>query len=142
MIEQQDHIEHIRTSLEADFGTAVEQAASAFLGGLGDQNAPGDADVAAATAAAHSALRRHALSEKWLSVVVGDQEFSQDHRSRIELVFDTLLPPPTIPQPQDASTMSSARLALAAAVGAIFGMMVLTPLARLLLDMRDHCCPR
>lgn len=137
MIEQQDRIEHIRNSLEPHFGTAVEQAASAFLGGLGDQNAPGDADVAAATAAAHSTLKRHALSEKWLSVVVGDQEISQDHRSRIELVFDTVLPPPTIPQPQDASTMSSARLGLAAAVGAVFGMMVLTPLARLLLDMRD-----
>lgn len=137
MIEQQDHVEHIRTSLEAHFGTAVEQAASAFLGGLGDQNAPGDADVAAATAAAHSSLKRHALSEKWLSVVGGDQEISQDQRSRIEFVFDTLLPPPSIPQPQDASTTSSARLALAAAVGAVFGMMVLTPLARLLLDMRD-----
>lgn len=137
MIEQQDHIERIRTLLEPDFCTAVEQAASVFLGGLGDQNIPGDADVAAVSAAAHSTLKRHALSQKWLSAVVGDPEISQDQRSRIELVFDTVLPPPTIPKPQDASTMSSARLALAAAVGAVFGMMVLTPLARLLLDMRD-----
>lgn len=137
MIEQQDHIERIRTAIEPQFAAAAEQAASAFLGSLGAQNAPCDADVAAATAAAHATLKRHALSEKWLSVVGGDQEISQDQRSRIELVFDTLLPPPAIPQPQDASTMSSVRLALAAAVGAIFGMMVLTPLARLLLDMRD-----
>lgn len=136
MIKQQDHIEHIRTALEPHFDTAVEQAASVFLGGLGGQDAPGEADVSAATAAAHSALKRHALSEKWLSVV-GEQGISQDQRSRIELVFDTVLPPPTIPQPQDASTMSSGRLALAAVVGAVFGMMVLTPLAHLLLDMRD-----
>ncbi len=137
IIEQQDRIEHIRASLEPHFDTAVNQAASAFLGGLGDQNSPSDADVAAASAAAHSVLKRHALSETWLSAVVGSDEVSQDQRSRIELVFDTVLPPPTIPQPQDASTMSSARLALAAAVGAVFGMMVLTPFARLLLDMRD-----
>ena len=137
MIEQQDHVENIRASLQPHFDTAVEQAASAFLGGLGDRTAPGDADVAAASASAHSVLKRHALSETWLSTVVGDHEVSQDQNSRIEMVFDTILPPSTIPEPQDASTMSSARLALAASVGALFGMMVFSPLYRFLLDMRD-----
>lgn len=133
LTEQQDCLKQIRASLEPHFDKAVDEATAAFLECLGNGNAPNPADVAAGSAAAHRVMKRHAMSEAWRSAVTRNDEVSQEQSSRIEILFDTLLLPPNIPQPQDASTMSPARLALVAAVGAIIGMMVFTPLARLLL---------
>lgn len=133
----QDHIERIKTSLQLEVSAAVERATAVFLSNLGDEPCPAESDVAAGTIAAHSTLKNHILSEKWLSIVTGNAKNDPSDLPRIELAFDSVMPSLAIPQPQDASTMSSLRLALAASVGSVLGMMVLTPLAHLLLDMRD-----
>ncbi len=137
MIFQQDYIEQIKTSLESEVGVAVKQASEAFLSSLGDEHCPEDSNVMAGNIAAHSVIKDHVLSERWLSAVTGNMKIDHCEFSRIELAFDNIMPSLAIPKPQDASTMSSLRLALAASVGAILGMMVFTPLARLLLGMRD-----
>ena len=137
MIDQENLISKVRASLASEIDAAVNEAAAAFVTHLGREPYPGASDLAAARGAAEASLKQRVLSPEWLSAARSGTDVSSADVARLRLGFDAVMQPLLVPAPQDASVISPLRLAMAAAIGAVAGMMLLTPLARLLLDMRD-----
>lgn len=137
MTGQEDRITRVRAAVAPLRKAAVDEGIGVYLYHLGNKEYPGQPDVAAARDAAEFALKQHILTPEWLSAMMGDKPVAKEAAASLRLSFDAVVSPLTVPAPQDASELSPVRLAIAAVVGAVGGMMVLTPLARLLLDMRD-----
>ncbi len=137
MIDQENHISRVRDALKRQRDLSVEEGVSFYLGHLGNKDCLGQADIAAARDAAEARLRQYTLSVEWISIMNDGKPVSKEDVEKLKLSFDTVLPPLAVPVPQDASELLPMRMAIAAVVGAVGGMMLLTPLTRLLLGMRD-----
>jgi hypothetical protein len=84
-------------------------------------------------------IREQLLSEPFLEALGagkgGCHRFSD--RAALEVTFDAVCPPLRIAPPQAFWELPALYVALAAVTAAVAGMFLLTPLTRLLLDMRD-----
>ena len=118
-------------------GTAIDEGVGYYFHHLESQECPGEADLAAARDAAERTLKDRVCSLEWLSAMNGGKPISEEDAASLRLKFDAVAPSLVVPAPQVISDLAPARLGLAAAVGAVVGMMVLAPLTRVLLDMRD-----
>jgi len=116
---------------------AAEAAVSGYLNQLGGSSLPSSAEIEAANREAELILKKEILSGKRISKI--SQQFSAptEKVDSINLAVRSILPGLNLPAPQVKEELSPYRIAFAAAAGAIAGMMILTPLSRLLLDMQD-----
>ena len=137
LLRSRDRVQNARKRLEPQLASGVAEACEAFWKEIGPWGKPGAINIAAGASAAQAILERRVLSDEWVSALSGDQALTQGQRALIEKLFSTFIPPLAIPEPQDASTESATQVGLTAACGAICGMALLTPIARLLFDMRD-----
>jgi hypothetical protein len=90
-----------------------------------------------ARAAARSLLKKELLSPAWISAVSGGTVTDERTAAAIALTFDAVATPLEIPEPASHTEPGAFRLALSGMVGAILGMVILTPLFRLAFEMRD-----
>jgi hypothetical protein len=111
----------------------INAVVAAYFEALGK---PEHLDVEAAKLAAENALKKQIPSQKWVDAI-SESPIPDSDNAALKLSFIAVRPALRLPEPQIISELSPVRIGLAALVGAIGGMMILTPLARLLLDMRD-----
>jgi len=114
---------------------AIEAAAGAYIDALGTNISPSDADVQAARDAAAIALKRSVTSDRWISALAGNVDDAR--RAAITLQFNDACADPPIPAPHVTEELPPSRLALAAAVGAVAGTLLITPITEYLLRMPD-----
>jgi hypothetical protein len=112
---------------------AIDEAADAYRDALGGAS---PSDVQAATEAAAAKLERRVISDDWVSAIASHPP-DENAAAALRLRFREASPKLRIPAPEPVLELPLWRLACAAAVGALLGMLVLTPLTRLLLGMRD-----
>jgi len=136
-LDHEPQIERTRQALEGLAAVAASEAAAACMPVFGQTRAPDGGTLETAHSAAEAVLWRQVLSPEWLAGVFPDAALSSSDRARLELALRSCSPLPPLPPPQDASEITFLRLAAAAAVGAVAGMLLLTPAAKWLLGMRD-----
>ena len=82
-------------------------------------------------------LKKRMFSADFLGVLDSEQAKDSHWVNALALAFDAVCVPLTIATPVSKSGPRMLSVAVAGAVGAVAGMMIFTPLARLALDMRD-----
>ena len=98
------------------------------------------ANVETAALRARAVLKDKLFSPVWLTVISGEKVIEERFSGRVALAFESVTLPIQIPVPAASDGPKVFALASWACVGAflgILGMMILKPLARLGLDMRD-----
>lgn len=115
---------------------AVDAATAVYLDALGTSECPGPADLQAATGAASSCLMKEVVSLPWTEAISGTA-YTQEQVAQLELCFTATCPELRLPAPQIIPEVSPLHLGVAAVVGAFGGMLILTPLTRILLGMED-----
>ncbi len=98
---------------------------------------PSDSDLDAAQTKLRLCLRNELLNSKLLSKISGASSFDNKTLKSLAFDFDTIVPPVTIPKPTQIFELRAINVAIAALLGAFLGLVVLTPLARFALGMRD-----
>jgi len=116
---------------------AVDLAVHKYFTALGKSDCPGPADIEAAKCAAEEALAKELLSRDWMLALKDASKQNVEWDASQTLCFNTMRSKLRLPSPQIRSELSAIHLGLAAVVGAVGGMLVLTPVMRLLLGMRD-----
>ena len=137
MSDLEDRLLKAKDALASLRGTAIDEGVGYYFHYLESQECPGEADLAAARDAAERALKDRVYSLEWLSAMNSGKPISEEDAASLRLKFDAVAPSLVVPAPQVISDLSPTRMGIAAAVGAVGGMMILAPLARVLLDMRD-----
>ncbi len=130
ILEAYDGTEKLRRDLAG--GATNEYFAALDAGSSGQQ-----AQLDIARAAARSFLKKELLSPAWISAVSGGVVTDERSAAAIALTFDSVATPLEIPEPARQIEPRAYSLALSAAIGAILGMVILTPLFRLAFEMRD-----
>ena len=115
----------------------VSDAAAAFFARLVPNRQPSRADVEAAADSVQTGLHKRLFRDDWLELASDGRHITEDVRAAIRVTFERPVPTLTISSPPDTSELLLSRIALAALVGAVAGLMLLTPLTRLLLGSRD-----
>ncbi|MBL7187382.1 MAG: hypothetical protein ISS70_13755 [Phycisphaerae bacterium] len=129
--------------LEAYAGTEklrrdlINGATDQYFVSLGAGSSPTQAELDVAQAAARSLLRRELLSPASVSLVSGGSVTDERSTASVALIFDSIVRELLIPEPARHSAPKAYRLAVSAMIGAILGMVILTPLFRLAFEMRD-----
>ena len=118
-------------------GELTNSATDDYFVSLAASNSPTQAELDIAREAARSLLKKELLSPAWISIVSGGQIDDERSVAAAALTFDAIAKPLQIPEPARRPESKALRLAFSAAVGAILGLAILTPLANLALDMRD-----
>jgi len=129
--------------LEAYAGT--EKLCRDLIGSATDQyfvaldagSSPDEAQLDIAKAAARSLLKKELLSPAWISAVSSGTVSDERSAAAIALTFDSVARPLEVPEPARHNEPRAYGLAVSALVGAILGMVILTPLSRLAFEMRD-----
>ena len=137
MIEIGQQIQAGRRAAEPLRGRILDSSVSAYFSSLGAGGFPSTTDLTQARSAAHSVLQKELLSGELLSAICGGPDAHPDDLAALEMEFVDLSPVLHVPPPECTLELSPKRVALAAALGAIAGMLLLAPLTRILLDMRD-----
>jgi len=115
----------------------IDAAVGAYFDALGKSECPGPADIQAAVNAAESSLVKQVLTPDWIAAFSRASPQDPEMQAALELSFNAVRPALKLPPPVTQEELSPFRIGLAALIGAIGGMFVLTPLARFLLGMRD-----
>lgn len=115
----------------------LEKATVEYLCDMPVQEYPSDSDLDAAQARLRSYLRTELLKPALLSKISGQSSFDNKSLKSLAFTFDTIVPPIAIPKPTRIFELRAINVAIAALLGAFLGLVLLTPLARFLLDMRD-----
>lgn len=129
--------------LEAYAGTEklrrdlIGNATDQYFTSLAASSSPAEAEFDIARETVRSLLKKELLSPAWISVVSGGAVTDERSTASIALSFDSVARPLLIPEPARHSEPKPLRLAVSAMIGAILGMVALTPLFRLAFDMRD-----
>lgn len=100
-------------------------------------SSPEQAQLDIARAAARSLLKKELLSPAWISAVSGGTVSDERTAASIALTFDSIAKPLEIPEPARHTEPGAFGLALSAMIGALLGMVILTPLFRLAFEMPD-----
>jgi hypothetical protein len=115
----------------------LDNATKEYFGTLNSGNCPTESDFDVAEASSMSLLKKELLSSTWLSAI-GDGSMIDDRSiATMALTFDLIARPLRIPKPFKYVEPKTCSVALSALIGAVIGMILLTPLFRLTLDMRD-----
>ena len=115
----------------------LEKAVFEYFCDLPVQEYPSESDLDAAQSRLRSYLRDELLKPAFLSKISGQSSFDNKNLQSVSFAFDTIVPPIAIPEPTRIFELRAFNIAIAALLGAVIGLMVLTPLARLFLNMRD-----
>jgi hypothetical protein len=115
----------------------IDNATDEYFVSLEAGDSPSRAELDVAQAAAHSLLKKELLSPTSISLVSGGSVTDEHSAASVALSFDSIARELLIPEPATHSEPRPFRLAVSAMIGAILGMVVLTPLFRLAFDMRD-----
>ena len=113
----------------------VEKGAGAFFAALPPLEETETKDIERGTVLAREAMADSLLPG--LLSVMAEGSPSEEGAPLYLLRMEELLPPLSLPLPEGREEIPPLRPALAAALGAVGGMLLLTPLTRLLLDSRD-----
>jgi hypothetical protein len=115
----------------------LNNATREYFETLGSDSCPADSDFDVAQARVRSLLKKELLSSTWLSAI-DDGALSDEHSiAAMALTFDSISSPLRIPKPAKHIEPKAFSIALSALAGAVIGIILLTPLARLAFDMRD-----
>ena len=123
------------TNLERE--QLLERGTAEYFGSLPSLEFPSNSDLEAAETKLRVFLRNELLNPKMLSKITGQSSFDNKTIKSLSFAFDTIVQPVTIPRPTQIFELRASSVALAAFLGAIVGLMVLTPLTRIFLGMRD-----
>ena len=129
--------------LEAYAGTGkfrddlVRRATDQYFAALDAGGSPDTSQFDVARTAAQSLLKKDLLSPASISAVSGGAVTDERAAAAIALTFDSVAKPLRIPEPAVQTGAGSFGLALSAIIGAVLGMVILTPLFRLAFEMPD-----
>jgi len=162
MLELQENIAKVRSATAKLRRKLVDDATAEYLSTLDPIRNPARGDFEAAEARAYAVLKQELLSTESIVLIDGEAGrassrglsvgggFGQDRGdakasarlddhsvSLLALSFDGISQPVRIPGPVVTAETRTIPLALAGAVGAVAGMVILAPLLRLAFDMRD-----
>jgi hypothetical protein len=115
----------------------IDSATDEYFVSLDASNSPTEAELDIARTAVRSLLKKELLSPAWISVVSGGTVDDERSTAAVALTFDSIARPLQIPEPATHFEPKVFRLALSATVGAILGMVALTPLFRWAFTMPD-----
>lgn len=137
MLDLQEKIGGAQTATVQLRGRVAETATKEYFAALSVTKDPGSKDFDAARSRAHAILKQELLTAASLGAIAGRSDFEAADTAHLALSFETVAQPPQIPRllavPETRATTS----ALAAVGGAVAGMLLLAPLLRWTLDMRD-----
>jgi len=137
MLDVKEKILEAYTATEKLRHDLINSATDEYFVSLGAGNSPAKAELDIAQAAARSLLKKELLSPAWISLVSSGSVTDERSTASVALIFDSIARPLLIPEPARRSVPKPYRLAVSAMIGAILGMLILTPLFRLAFDMRD-----
>jgi hypothetical protein len=115
----------------------TETATKEYFAALSVTRDPGPRDFDAARSRAHAVLKQGLLTAASLGAIAGRDDLDTADTAHLTLSFETIAHPPQIPRLLAVPETKGATSALAAVGGTIAGMLLLAPLLRLTLDMRD-----
>lgn len=98
---------------------------------------PDETEFEAAQRKAESVLKASLLSQPWLSAITGEKKTGDERPETLPLAFKSIAPPLQIPLSSKLGELRASSVALAALVGALVGMLILTPLLRLAVGLQD-----
>ena len=98
---------------------------------------PDETQFEAAQRKAESVLKTGLLSQTWLSAITGEKKTGDKHLEPLPLAFKSIAPHLKIPLSSKFEELRASSVALAALVGALVGMLILTPLLRLALGLQN-----
>jgi len=98
---------------------------------------PDETQFEAAQRKAESVLNTGLLSQPWLSAITGEKKTGDEHPEALPLAFKSIAPPLKIPLFSKFEELRASSVALAALVGALVGMSIVTPLLRLALGLQN-----
>ncbi len=137
MLDVKEKIIEAYTATEKLRRDLINNATDQYFLSLGAGGSPVQAELDIAQTAARSLLKKELLSGAWTSVVSGGTVTDEHSTASVALSFDSIARELLIPEPARHSVPKPYRLAISAMIGAILGMVSLTPLFRLAFDMRD-----
>lgn len=98
---------------------------------------PDETEFEGAQRKAESVLKAGLLSPPLLSAITGEKKTGDEHLEALALAFKSIAPPLKIPLSSKFEELRATSVALAALVGALVGMLILTPLLRLALGLQN-----
>jgi hypothetical protein len=137
MLELQENIARARSATAKLRRKVVDKAAREYFIALDPIRSPGAGDFEAAGARAYAAIKQDLLSAESIALIDGGTTLDDDSVAAVALGFDGIARPARIPGPVITAETKTITLALAAAAGAVGGMLGLAPLLRLAFDMRE-----
>ncbi|MDH4238000.1 MAG: hypothetical protein OEW48_00400 [Phycisphaerae bacterium] len=115
----------------------LDKATAEYFSSLPTREFPSTGDLDAAETRLRLFLRKELLTPAMLKKITGQPSFDNKSVESLKFAFDTIVPQVTVPKPAQLMELRAASVALAALLGAILGLALLTPLTRLALGMRD-----
>jgi hypothetical protein len=136
MLELQENIAKAQSATARLRRKVVDKAVREYFLSLDPIRRPGAGDFEAAGARAYAAVKQELLSAESVALI-GGTALDDDSVAMVALAFDGIARPVRIPGPAVTAETKTTTLSLAAAAGAVGGMLGLAPLLRLAFDMRD-----
>jgi hypothetical protein len=137
MLELQENIAKAQSATVKLRRKLVDKATREYFIALDPIRRPVAGDFEAAGAHAYAVLKQELLAAEPIALINGGAKLDDDGVATVALGFDGIARPLRIPGPTVAAETKTITLALAAAAGAVGGMLGLAPLLRLTLNMRD-----
>ena len=135
MLDVKEKILEAYTATEKLRRDLISSATDQYFVSLDTGSSPAQAELDVARAAARSLLKKELLSPASISLVSGGSVTDERSTASVALIFDSITRELLIPEPARHSAPKAYRLAISAMIGAILGMVILTPLFRLAFDM-------
>jgi len=137
MLELQENIARIQSATGRLRRKLVDDATAEYFSTLDPIRKLGRGDFEAAEARAYAVLKEELLAADSIALISGETKLDDSSVAAVALGFDGIARPVRIPGPVVTAETRTIPLALAGAVGAVAGMLLLAPLLRLAFDMRD-----
>jgi len=115
----------------------LDKATAKYFSSLPTREFPSNGDLNAADTRLRLFLRKELLTSEMLTKITSQSSFDNKNVESLSFAFDTIVPSVTVPKPAQLMELRAASVALAALLGAILGLTLLTPLTRLTLGIQD-----
>lgn len=137
MLENEEYLQRCLKETELLRKNAVDSATCEYFRVLGDSEYPDPVDIKAASHTVEDILGNIVVSSDWISAISNDTSEDEDKQAAIKISFYSVRPELKIPAPISFEDFSPVRLGIVALLGAILGMILLSPITRLLLGLKD-----
>jgi len=137
MLDLQEKIAGAQSATEPMRRELAERATKEYFAALRVTKDPGPGDFEAAQSRAHAVLKQELLTAASIGTIDGRADFEARDVAHVALGFETIARPPQIPRLLAVPETKATTSALAAVAGAVAGMLILAPVLRVTLDMRD-----